>query len=574
MLLQLRIENLATINELEVEFNSGFTILTGETGAGKSIMIDAILIVLGYRSDPEMIRSGEDKAVVEAIFSLPQNNSQNIQSDLKKILEDAGISICEELIVRCLVSRKGRQKRNINGVSVTLDFLKKIGQQLINVHGQHDNQSLLQVSSHLDFLDRYGQLIPLRKKFSDSYQTHKVAIQELKKLKLKFADLSNRKEELQGMISDLIDLNIKLGEENTLRLEEKRLTHVEKISALLNRVNFQLQEKDDSLIEQIEFLRKLLIDAEKIDLECKTILTGVESILFQSEDINQQLIKYISKLEENPSRLARINERLSKIQRISRKFNLNNSDELIPLLDDLKKELESHDNLVENENEIIERINSSKKQLKELSKNLSEQRHKIARKMDRNIVEELKKLGMNRASFKTQIISNSYEDKDPSFTSKGIDDVKFLLSVNPGQELKSLSKTASGGELSRIMLAVKTILTSLDTVEILIFDEIDTGISGAIAEIVGQKLHALGKRHQTLCVTHLAQIAAFADHHFVVSKYQKNSDTFTKINQLGTKKERIRALADLIGGKEITEQTLELANEMLSNFQSKSNRLN
>ena len=569
MLLQLRIENLATIRELEVEFKNGFSILTGETGAGKSIMIDAILIVLGHRSDPDMIRSGEDSAVVEAIFSLPNNNSQNTQFDFKTILEESGITVYEELIVRCLVSRKGRQKRNINGVSVTLDFLKKIGQQLINIHGQHENQSLLQPSSHLDFLDRYSKLIPLRKKVAASYKTLNDAIQELNKLKSHFADRSRREDELKGMISDLMDLNLKPGEEEDLRIEENRLTHVEKLSEFLNQTNFHLQEKDASIIEQLEFLRKLLIDSEKIDPECKTMLSGVESILFQSEDIHQELNKYISKLEENPSRLAWLNERLSKIQHISRKFNLKDSDELKTLSENLNRELDSLSNIFENEQEIIERINFSKKQLKKLSELLSKQRHQAAKNMDHNIVGELRKLGMKKARFKTQIVTTSFKDKDESFSSKGIDDVKFLLSVNPGQEMKSLSKIASGGELSRIMLAIKTILTSHDTIEILIFDEIDTGISGAIAEIVGKKLHALGKRHQTLCVTHLAQIAAYADHHFFVSKHQKDNETFTKINPLETKKDQVHALANLIGGQDITTQTLDLASEMLSNSQLK-----
>jgi len=573
MLLQLRIENLATIRELEVEFKNGFSILTGETGAGKSIMIDAILIVLGHRCDPDLIRSGEENAVVEAIFSLPNNNLQNTQFDLKIILEEAGINICEELIVRCLVSRKGRQKRNINGVSVTLEFLKEIGRQLINIHGQHDNQSLLQVSSHLDFLDRYAKLIPLRKKVAKSYKSLNVALQELDKLRLKCDDLSQREDEIKVMISDLTELNLKPGEENELRIEEKRLTHVEKLSELINKANFHLQEKDSSVIEQLEFLRKLLTDSEKIDKDCKSFLTGVESILFQSEDIHQELIKYSSKLEKNPFRLAFVNERLSKIQHMSRKFKVINSDELITLLEDLKKELDNLGTINENEQEIIEKIIFLKKQLKELSELLSRNRHKAAIKMDTNIIEELQKLGMKRALFKTKIISNSILGENESFTSKGIDDVKFFLSVNPGQEMKSLSKIASGGELSRIMLAVKTVLTSLDTVEILIFDEIDTGISGAIAEIVGQKLHALGKRHQTLCVTHLAQIAAYADHHYFVSKYQKDNETFTKIKQLETKKDRVHALANLIGGQDITLQTLELANEMLSNFQLK-NKIN
>ena len=569
MLLQLRIENLATISELEVEFRDGFSILTGETGAGKSIMIDAILIVLGHRSDPDLIRSGEDNAVVEAIFSSPLKNSQNFKSEIKDILEDAGIDVQEELIIRCLISKKGRQKRNINGVSVTIDLLKKVGQKLINIHGQHDNQSLLRVSSHLDFLDRYGKLMPLRKKVAESYKDLQINLTELKKFKLKFQELNNRREELEGIVSDLKELNIKAGEENELRMEEKKLTHLEKLSEFLNHTNFHLQQKEESIIEQLEILRRLLIDSEKIDKDCKTIRQGIESILFQSEDLNQEILKYISKIEEDPSRLALVNERLSKIQIFTRKFHLNNSDELLIIMEDSRKELENFENISENEKNISEKINYSKIQLKKFARILSEKRHRTAKIMDKNIVNELHKLGMKKACFETQIISTSFSGDEESCSSKGIDEVKFLMSVNPGQEKRSLSKIASGGELSRIMLAIKTDLTSLDTVEILIFDEIDTGISGAIAEIVGSKLNALGKRHQTLCITHLAQIAAFADHHYLVTKYQKNNKTFSRINYLDNKNNRVSALANLIGGKEITLQTLELANEMLNNSQSK-----
>ena len=569
MLLQLRIENLATIKKLEVEFLNGFSILTGETGAGKSIMIDAILIVLGHRSDPDMIRSGEDNAIVEAIFSSPKKNSENMHSEFLKTLEEAGIDIHEELIVRCQISRKGRQKRNINGVSVTIDFLKNIGQKLINIHGQHDNQSLLRVSSHVDFLDIYGNLIPLRKKVEESYIALKASLEELKKFKLKFIELAQREEELNRTINDLTELNFKNGEENELRMDAKKLTHLEKLSEFLNRASFHLNEKDGSILEQLELLRKLLIDSEEFDKECKNIRKGIETIIFQSEDIHQELLKYLSKLEEDPTRLAIINERLSKIQNFTRKFHLKYSEDLTNILESSKKDLENLEHIAENEKEIIERIDSLKKRLIELSLRLSDKRHHIAKNMDKNIVKELHKLGMKKARFETQIITHSYLDSVESYSSKGIDEVKFLMSVNPGQEMRNLSKIASGGELSRIMLAIKTVLTSLDTVEILIFDEIDTGISGAIAEIVGKKLHALGKRHQTLCVTHLAQIAAYADHHYLVKKYQNNNETFTKIDHLDTKNKRVEALANLIGGQVITSQTTELANEMLNNFQAK-----
>ena len=569
MLLQLRIENLATIRELEVEFSAGFSILTGETGAGKSIMIDAILLVLGHRGDPGMIRTGEDQAVVEAIFSVPKKSVQGEQFDFRRELEESGVGLDDEIIVRCQVSRKGRQKRYINGVSVTAEFLQKVGRQLINIHGQHDNQSLLRVSSHLDFLDGYGQLLPLRQEVTDSFQALHTAKKEQQIMQKQFAERAVRVKELQEIIEDLSELNYQQAEESQLRQEENRLTHVEKLSTNLGQVQHQLQEMDGAVLEQLEYLRKIIAEAEQIDPECGRIRSGIESAFFQLEESHRELIRYTSKIEDDPKRLAWINERLSRIQHFERKFRLENADELLTLFEKNKQELDSLENLVENEQEICTRIDILRKQLNKYALHLSQQRLKSAKKMDLAIVSELYQLGMEKARFETQIISTSLTAEEDSCTSTGIDRVEFLLTVNPGQEMRSLVKVASGGELSRIMLALKTVLTSLDTVEILIFDEIDTGISGAIAEIVGQKLHSLGVRHQTLCVTHLPQIVAFAEQHYLVSKKLAANETFTNINPLLTKNDRVRALADLIGGQEITEHTIELANEMLNKFQTK-----
>jgi len=569
MLLQLRIENLATISELEVEFSAGFSILTGETGAGKSIMIDAILLVLGHRGDPGMIRTGEEQAVVEAIFSVPEKSVQGEQFDFRRELEESGVGLDDEIIVRCQVSRKGRQKRHINGVSVTAEFLQKVGRQLINIHGQHDNQSLLRVSSHQDFLDGYGQLLPLRQEVTDSFQALQSAKKEQQIMQKQFAERAVRVKELQEIIEDLSELNYQQAEESQLRQEENRLTHVEKLSTNLGQVQHQLQEMDGAVLEQLEYLRKIIAEAEQIDPECGRIRSGIESAFFQLEESHRELIHYTSKIEDDPKRLAWINERLSRIQHFERKFRLENADELLTLFEKNKQELDSLENLVENEQEICTRIELLRKQLNKYAQNLSQQRLKAAKKMDLAIVDELHQLGMEKARFETQIISASLTAEEDSCTSTGIDRVEFLLTVNPGQEMRSLIKVASGGELSRIMLALKTVLTSLDTVEILIFDEIDTGISGAIAEIVGQKLHSLGVRHQTLCVTHLPQIVAFAEHHYLVSKKLAANETFTNINPLLTKHDRIHALAALIGGQEITEHTIELANEMLNKFQTK-----
>ena len=566
MLLQLRIENLATIREIDVEFTEGFSILTGETGAGKSIMIDAILLVLGHRVDSNMIRTGESQAVVEAIFSLPEKTANGGQFDFHRLLEESGIGLNEEIIIRCQVSRKGRQKRHINGVSVTAELLQKIGRQLINIHGQHDNQSLLRVSSHLEFLDGYGRLQPLRQEVSVSYQALQDAKKEQKVRQKKICERDILVKELQEVIEDLTELNYQLDEERELSLEGKRLTHIEKLRANLGQVQHYLQEMDGAVLEKLEFLRKIIGEAEHIDPECRIIRAGIESALFQLEDSHRELVQYSTKIEDDPKRLIWINERLSRIQHFERKYRLANADELGSLLEKKQLELDSLQIHIENEHEICERIQSLGKKLKKDAEYLSQQRQQTAIKMDQAILYELHQLGMEKAQFKTQILSASFSDEDPC-SSSGIDQVEFFLSVNPGQEMRSLVKVASGGELSRIMLALKTVLTSLDTVEILIFDEIDTGISGAIAEIVGQKLRSLGSRHQTLCVTHLPQIVAFAEHHYLVSKTLEENETYTKISPLLSKGDRVSALADLIGGQEISEHTTELANEMLNKFQ-------
>ena len=570
MLLQLIIENLATIRKIDVEFNKGFTILTGETGAGKSIMIDAILLALGYRGDSAMIRSGEDQAVVEAIFSLEEDSEQSGHFNIRRELEESGIDVDEEIIIRCVVSKKGRQKRFVNGNSVTADFLKKIGKQLINIHGQHDNQSLFQTSTHLDFLDGFGKLYPLRKKVGHAFRSLQEARKELFELDNKIAERELRLEELNAIIEDLSDLNYQPSEDKELRIEENRLTHFEKLIIILGQVRNQLHETDGSVLEQLEISRKLLSEAEQIDPKFGEINKGIETSFFQLEESYRELVSYCERVEANPQRLNWVNERLSRIQHFVRKFSLSDAEVLQTLYIDSLKEYESMQQLGDDQRHIAEKIATLTKQLKKHSDELSRKRHKKAKILDSAVLDELRHLGMNKAVFETKIDSSSLDEENNVCTENGTDKVEFLLTVNPGQDLRSLTKVASGGELSRIMLALKTVLTSIDSVEILIFDEVDSGISGGIAEIVGKKLLKLGERHQALCVTHLPQIAAFAEHHYLVSKKMQDNQTFTNINPLNKEIERINALADLLGGQKITENTMELASEMLHSSQKKN----
>ncbi len=558
MLLSLKLQNLATIKELDVEFSSGFSIMTGETGAGKSIMIDAILLVLGGKGDPGMVRSGEEKATIEAVFDL------NRLKGLREHLKESGIEADEELIIRCLVPRQGRQRRYVNGATVTAEFLRSLGKRLVNIHGQHDNQALLQVSSHLDFLDGFGQLFPLRETVTQLHQQHQHLLQEQKRLLKRLEARNARMEELGWVIEELEELQLQRGEEEELQQEAHRLSHTEKLSLWFGQILAQLNDAEGSVLEQLESVRRALEDAERVDPKCSEMKNALESALFQVEDVHRLAGRYTDSIEEDPERLAWLNERLSRIQRIQRKHRRDTSDALIDLLERSREELAELSHLDEDGLELQRQVDATTQELRLKAQELSAARQEQAVQLDQQIVHQLQELGMEKARFQTQIEAADPEEELNAIGPTGSDAVEFLLSVNPGQDLRSLVKVASGGELSRIMLALKTVLTSLDTVEILIFDEVDTGISGRVAEIVGLKLRELGSRHQTLCITHLPQIAAFSQQHYVVTKEVKGEQTFTHIRLLKTTEEKAQELAQLMGGQEISSNTLQLAREMLT----------
>jgi len=563
LLLQLRLQNLATIKELEAEFDSGFSILTGETGAGKSIMIDALLLVLGGRGDVGLIRTGEEQTVVEAVFDLSQ------VAGVRTLLEEAGIPAENELILRCVIPRKGRQRRSINGAAVTMEFLKTLGQQLVNIHGQHENQALLQVGTHLEFLDQHGKLVSLRNTVREAHSAHQQALAEQRDLAQRLSARQARIEELTIIREELEELNLQEGEDEALQQEVARLSNTERLSLLVGQVPALLHDDEGAVLTQLESARRTLSEAERVDPTCTTMREALESALFQLEDVHQEVARYTAGIEENPERLAWINERLNRIQRLQRKHKLDSGEALRGLLDSVIAELETLEHLEEDGQALAERIAACEAKLKKDSETLSERRQKAARKLDSVVVRELRQLGMEKARFETQLTLRE-TDGQPQWTPSGMDRVEFLLSVNPGQALRNLAKVASGGELSRIMLALKTVLTSPDTVEILIFDEVDSGISGRVAEIVGQKLRSLGTRHQTLCITHLPQIAAFSEHHYVVSKELRQNATFTSIARLESPDEKTAELAKLLGSSEVASKAEQLARDMLARAQSLS----
>ncbi len=571
MLLCLRITNLATIQHIELELEKGFSILTGETGAGKSIIIDAIHLISGKKADYSLIRSGESQASVEAVFDISAlDNIQQLLQEFNIPFEPDDFSC--ELIIRRIIQKNNRQKIFLNDTSITRNKLEEIGKSLVNIHGQHDNQALLQISSHIHFLDGFGQLTDLCREVNNlhyTYQQHKKAYETFKQ---QLAERSEQIEKLSFQQKEIDDLQLQPGEENTLRQEAKILNHAEKLSFIFAKAQDELNEQEGSLIERLGTLQQQLKEAEAVDPHCTQFLQSLETCLYQLEDLHRDISNYANQYQENPERLEWINQRLSQIQDIHRKYNASTVD-ILKYLAQITKELDQLQNPSENEETLLEKVNLARQELHKKSERLSKLRHQAAKKLDQQVIQELQQLGMEKAVFETKLSLKVNPDDNPDayqYSPSGIDHVEFLLSVNPGQELRSLVKVASGGELSRIMLALKTILTSVDLVKTMIFDEIDNGISGRVAETVGHKLCTLGQDQQTLCVTHLPQIVAFSEHHFAITKSMQNNATYTSIEIL-SHEQKVQELARLMGGSEITPQTINLASEMLERATQKIN---
>ena len=550
MLLHLRIQNLATIEDLEIDFFDGFSIMTGETGAGKSIMIDGIQLLLGYRADFGLIRQGSSQALVEGIFDISK------QPELNQLLSESEIPHENELLIRRVLKTNNRQKRLLNDTSVTQGLLAEVGRRLIHIHGQHDNQALLDASRHLDFLDAFGNLFPKRETLREIHQKWTRKRREQEEWQERLANRTDRQMLLEAQFQELSSLNLEPQEMDDLESESKMLAHAEQLLNLYGGMQTVLYEEDGSVVEVLSSLKRQLQDAERIDPGCTTLLENLDQSLLQLDELSQSLRYRQDRIEDNPERLAWVNDRLSLLQTMQRKYQVTSTAQLIELCERHKKELQGLQNLEEDASALENETHELFTTLREQSTNLSSERKKVAKKLDEAISEELRELGMNRVKFETSF-ENKYDD---SFSSNGSDRAEFMLSVNAGQPLRPLVKIASGGELSRVMLAIQTILTT-DAVETLIFDEVDTGISGGIAETVGRKLSDLGKRQQTLCITHLPQIASFAEHHYAVTKLTEKDQTYTSIADLD-KQQAVIEIARLLDGSEITNQALKLAREM------------
>ena len=562
MIKEIRIRNFAVIENLEVSFGKGLSVLTGETGAGKSIIIDALNLLLGGRADTDSIRSGETTALVDAVFEV----TDPITRDL--ILESGIEMDGSELLIKRQVSNTGKNRCLLNNSSVTVSTLAKIGNRLVDLHGQHDHQTLLHPEVHIELLDLYGKCNNFRDEFSKIFFEHQAQTKILGSMKMGEKELIQKQEFLSFQLKEIDEANLSKEEEEELKSTRNKLKHAGQIREGLQKSQSLLNNEGGSIIESLGQVLKELESVQNIDSGLAGLVEQSRSAFYELEDVVESLRNYDQSLEFNPSRLEEIEDRLAEINELKRKYG-NDIVEILRRREEIDKELEQLTSNEENMKALQDDLKKKETVLSTLGIQLAGKREAAAKNLSRSVEKELKELSMINVKLGVRF---DYQADPESFilfrkektkaTLNGLGTLEFLFSSNQGEEMRPLAKIASGGELSRVMLALKSILNDQDTVPVMIFDEVDTGIGGSVAEKVGIKLQKVAITKQVFCITHLPQIAGMALSHFRVEKEVKGKRTRSTIRQL-KHKERLEELARMSSGEKITEASLEYAREML-----------
>ena len=556
MLEELRIENFAIINDLEIHFRDGLVIFTGETGAGKSIILDAINALVGGRVDATMVRDGADRASLEAQFKIPAETHSEILDILKREDLDEG---SESLTLAREIRLEGRAVARVNGRSVNVGLLKELGSFLVDIHGQSEHLSLLDVRSHLGLLDRYAAVENERAEYIKVYRKLQEIRKELTSLRELEKESARRMELLNFQAQEIETAQLKPGEEEELDKERSRLANAEILTSSAQQAIVILDEGGPDVSSAGDLLgqaQQLLNGLARTDPSQQGLVDQMEQLNEQIADLSGELRNYLEQIEFNPRRLEQVEERLEVIHQLKRKYG-SSVDAVVEYGRHARSQLETIANASERIAELEEEESSAVVEAREKAMVLSEKRRMAAEKLSAAVENELTDLNMKGALF-----SASFKDEpDTVFTSSGTDVVEFLISPNPGEGLKPLVKIASGGETSRLMLALKNVLAQADFVPTLIFDEIDQGIGGRVGFVVGQKLWQLGRNHQVMCVTHLSQLAAFGDQHYRVRKQVTGDRTITEVEEL-EETGRIVELAQMNGS--MSEANLNAAQEALT----------
>ncbi len=565
MLTSLRIKNYALIEDVEVNFAEGLNIITGETGAGKSILIGALGLILGERATTDVVRKGARKSIVEAVFNVSTNKK------IKNLLEKNNYDFSDELILRREISLKGSNRNFVNDTPANLSFVKDVGDLLVDIHGQHEHQSILRPQTHIEMLDEFGNYSGLLNDYKKNYNVFLDMVNELKILKEKEAVLKEKKELYEFQLKEIGEVSPQPEEDEKLESELTVLENAERILALTEEIYYELYEAENSVTGRLGNLIRKLNELESFDKSFSERTSEAESALSILDDIARTLVSYRSKIEVDPEKLEEMRERLGSLNLLKKKYGGSLS-AVLEYKERIKKEHETALNFTSKKKEIKQGIENLKTKLGVLGSRLSEEREKAALQLKNNIEATLKDLGINEAIFETrieqvetdsgQIFSTELNSKCYRLFKYGLDKVEFFISTNVGEETKPLIKIASGGEISRIMLAMKSSLAKNDKLPLLIFDEIDVGVSGRIARKVGSELKNLSRFHQIIAITHLPQIAALADHHYKVEKASINGRVVSGIKKLN-EREKILEIASLLSGETVTDSALVSAKELL-----------
>lgn len=557
MLRELHIKNVAVIDEVSIEFENGFNVLTGETGAGKSILIDSINMALGMRTSKDIIRSGETAAVVDAVF--------DISDAVCGKLSEMGVDFEDNtVILNRRITADGKSRCRINGSIFPLAFVREAGELLLNIHGQNDNQALLSPKAHMGFVDEYGHLDSIKKEYAGVYTEVRSLEKRIEKISGDEEDKLRQIDLLKFQVNEIESSNLRHGEDEELQERKTFLNNVERIAEGTTSAYSNLYESEfgSSAFDKVAEAASELEELTEYDDKLKELYNALASALADMEDVTHELKSYIDGIDFEPGELDMIEERLSLISNLKRKYG-NTIDEIIEYGESAREKLEQ----IEHSDEILSALEKEaaikRAELKTAADKLSEKRLKSALELQNSIMNELKDLDMQKIRFSIKVAEITNSSGERVYTREGSDEVEFLISTNPGEDLKPLSKIASGGEMSRIMLAMKSVFAGDDMSEAMIFDEIDTGVSGRAAQKIAEKISALSHNRQILCITHLAQIASMADIHFLIEKTDDGEKTRTQVKRLN-EEDRRRELARIIGGVRVTDLTLQNAEEMLT----------
>jgi DNA repair protein RecN (Recombination protein N) len=563
MLSLLKIKNIALIDEIGLEFAAGLNLLTGETGSGKSIIVDSLGALTGERVSSDLIKEGESSAQIEGLFNVLSTK------DLRRIFDESGIELDAggeiDLIVRRELSVAGKNRIFVNNQLVTQNFLKKIGALLVDIHGQGEQATLFNPSTHLEMLDEFAGLQNQRVALAEKYRAMANIRREIENLQADEAQKLQLIDVLQFQVDEIKRVNLQAGEDETLEEEKRRLNNVEKLSALSEDAYALLYENEDATVTTLEKAARKIDELTEYESHFREYTEGLQTAQAILEDLAISVRDFRNRLEFSPERLEEIENRLAEISRLKRKYG-GAIETILAHLEESEERLKNIETAELREEELRRELKKAREDYLKIAREIHEKRERASRKFEKETEANLKMVALEKARFEVRIDAPEdleSHDSDKSFTSKGFDRIEFYFSANPGESVKSIAKVASGGELSRLMLILNTTAKFSETRKAMVFDEIDAGIGGRVAEAVGLKLKQLAKTQQVLCVTHQPQVASLADHHFLVQKESVKNRTGIRVREL-SETEKVEEIARMLAGEKITDTARQHAREMLS----------